>query len=350
MTTFCNTAPRARIAWVDYAKGVCIILVVLMHSVLGVEKYTGQVSALHGFIDWARPFRMPDFFMISGLFLASRINRPLRSFTDTKVLHFTYFYLLWMTIQFIVKTAGSWGTWGPAGTVQNYAMGLIEPAGTLWFIYVLAMLFIAVRALRSVPVLVVLAGGIALETARVHTGWLAIDEFAARFVYFYAGYAFAPAILSFADRLSQFRLPVLLSGLVVWAAWNDVAVIGGTAALPVFSLVAGFAGACAVIGFGVVLWRLGGASFVRYCGANSIVIYLSFFLFMAATRTLLLKAGLIDSPALIGLVVTAAGVAGPLLMYHLVRRSSLRFLFERPSALHLSERPQARPGHMAAAE
>lgn len=27
-----------RVAWVDYAKGFCIIMVVMMHSTLGVEK------------------------------------------------------------------------------------------------------------------------------------------------------------------------------------------------------------------------------------------------------------------------------------------------------------------------
>ena len=28
---------RGRIDWVDYAKGICIVMVVMMHSVLGVE-------------------------------------------------------------------------------------------------------------------------------------------------------------------------------------------------------------------------------------------------------------------------------------------------------------------------
>jgi uncharacterized membrane protein YcfT len=27
----------ARVDWVDYAKGICIVMVVMMHSVLGVE-------------------------------------------------------------------------------------------------------------------------------------------------------------------------------------------------------------------------------------------------------------------------------------------------------------------------
>ena len=97
---------ESRIAWVDYAKGICIILVVMMHSTLGVEKATGTLTWLHPFIEWAKPFRMPDFFMISGLFLASRINRDWRNYLDSKVLHFAYFYILWVTIQTFIKDFG----------------------------------------------------------------------------------------------------------------------------------------------------------------------------------------------------------------------------------------------------
>ena len=99
-------ASHSRISWVDYAKGICIVLVVLMHSTLGVENAAGGVSWLHDFITWAKPFRMPDFFLISGLFLASRINRPWQEYLDSKVLHFAYFYILWMTIQFATKGYG----------------------------------------------------------------------------------------------------------------------------------------------------------------------------------------------------------------------------------------------------
>ena len=49
---------------------------------------------------------MPDFFLISGLFLASRIDRPWRQYLDTKLVHFAYFYILWMTIQFAMKSVG----------------------------------------------------------------------------------------------------------------------------------------------------------------------------------------------------------------------------------------------------
>jgi uncharacterized membrane protein YcfT len=64
-----------RVAWVDYAKGFCIIFVVMMHSTLGVENALGQQGWLHAAVEFARPFRMPNFFLISGLFLNRVIDR-----------------------------------------------------------------------------------------------------------------------------------------------------------------------------------------------------------------------------------------------------------------------------------
>src|SRR5262249_4665635 len=96
-------AGRGRRAWVHYCKGFCIVFVVMMHSTLGVEQAAGQDGWLHTVVAFAKPFRMPDFFMISGLFLAQVIDRDWRTYLDRKVAHFAYFYVLWMTIQFLVK-------------------------------------------------------------------------------------------------------------------------------------------------------------------------------------------------------------------------------------------------------
>src|ERR1700719_2824079 len=86
-------AAPARVDWVDYAKGYCIIFVVMMHSTLGVEQAAGHASWLGTVVAFAKPFRMPDFFLISGLFLAQVIDRDWRTFLDRKVVHFVYFYL-----------------------------------------------------------------------------------------------------------------------------------------------------------------------------------------------------------------------------------------------------------------
>lgn len=95
-----------RIDWVDYAKGICIVMVVMMHSTLGVEAAAGKQGFMHLFVEFAKPFRMPDFFLISGLFLARVIGRDWRTYLDRKVVHFAYFYVLWVTIQFGFKAPG----------------------------------------------------------------------------------------------------------------------------------------------------------------------------------------------------------------------------------------------------
>src|SRR5689334_5111900 len=95
---------RERVAFVDYAKGLCIIMVVMMHSTLGVEKAAGAEGWMHDLVAFALPFRMPDFFLISGLFLANVIDRDWRTYLDRKVLHFAYFYGLWAVIQWAMKS------------------------------------------------------------------------------------------------------------------------------------------------------------------------------------------------------------------------------------------------------
>ena len=52
-----------RVDWVDYAKGICIVMVVMMHSVLGVEAAAQQTGFMHWLVMFAKPFRMPDFFL-----------------------------------------------------------------------------------------------------------------------------------------------------------------------------------------------------------------------------------------------------------------------------------------------
>ena len=58
---------------------------------------------------------------------------------------------------------------------------------------------------------------------------------------------------------------------------------------------------------------------LRYCGRNSIVIYLAFFLPMAATRQLLAKTGWIADIGSRSALVTVAGVVGSLLLFWAVR-------------------------------
>ena len=255
-----NTSQTSRIDWVDYAKGFCIIMVVMMHSTLGVEQAAGQGGWMHVAVAFARPFRMPDFFLISGLFLARVVDRDWREYLDKKVIHFAYFYVLWVTIQFAFKAPMFAAGIGWRGAGLAYLEAFIEPFGTLWF-FALA--------------------------ARVQ------------------------------------RLPKeALIGLSVWVVVNGALVLSGYADRPFVSLPLGFVGAGAVVVVAALMARSDVFQPLRYCGQKSIVVYLAFFLPMAATRIALLKTGIIADLGTISLLVTAAGVAGALAWYRAVRRST----------------------------
>jgi uncharacterized membrane protein YcfT len=336
-----------RIDWVDYAKGICIVMVVMMHSVLGVELAAGQTGFMHPLVAFAKPFRMPDFFLISGLFLSVVIDRDWRTFLDRKVLHFAYFYVLWVTIQFGFKAPSFAAETGWAHAGFLYLEAFIEPFGTLWFIYLLPVFFVVTKLTHRVPPLAILGVAAALEMAHIVTGWTVIDEFCARFVYFYCGYWFAAPVFALSDR-ARARPAWALAGLALWALVNGGLVISGFSEWPLISLALGLAGAGAIVIVGTLLARAHWLTFLRFCGEHSIVIYLAFFLPMAATRTLLLRTALILDIGTISLMVTIAGVLGALAMWRVALKVGANFLFERPAAFWIA--PKKAPATLQAAE
>jgi uncharacterized membrane protein YcfT len=357
--------PSGRIDWVDYAKGFCIIFVVMLHSVIGVEKVAGSEGWMHAVVQFAKPFRMPDFFIISGLFLGLVIDRPWIRYLDRKVVHFLYFYVLWFAIQFAFKAPGWLAEGTPALALPFvFLIGFIEPFGTLWFIYILPLFFVVTRLLKPVPWPIVLAVAALLEILPIHTGWTMIDETASRFVYFYAGYIFASRIFALADSVID-KPAIALLFLAAWFGVNLFATFTPAPAqlaawagpighppfmsdLPVASLVLGAAGAVAVICATALVSRFPAAAFLRYLGRHSIVVYLAFFLPMAISRTLLLNYASFLGVGLISLLVTIAAVAGPILIHYLTVRTGYgRFLFERPVWAHV-DRPARQRGELSA--
>jgi uncharacterized membrane protein YcfT len=222
-----------------------------------------------------------------------------------------------------------------------YLESFIEPFGTLWFIYLLPIFFVATKATRKMPPLLIWGVAALLEAAHVATGWTVIDEFCARFVYFYSGYLFAANVFALSDR-ARGRPGLALAGLAAWSLINGGLVASGFSEWPLISLLLGLAGACAIVTLGTLLARAHWLTFLRYCGEHSIVIYLAFFLPMAATRTLLLRSGLIPDIGMISLIVTVVGVAGALAIWRIARKAGANFLFERPAAFWIAPKKQSR--------
>ncbi len=344
----------ARLAWVDVAKGLCIVLVVMMHSTLGTGLAMEGEGFLHTLVAFAKPFRIPDFFLLSGLFLGRVIDRDWRLFADRRVVHFAYFYGLWVLIQSAFKAGQIVDGAGPTAFLSHLAWALVEPYSTLWFIYLLAVFSVTTKLLRRVPTPLLLAGAALLEILPVHTASGLVDEFCDRYVWFLFGYVFAERIFGFADAVRR-HPRAALAGLGLWAVLEGVMVFTPTglpamptpAQVPVLGFLLSGAGALAVVAMGALLCRAGGpvTAALRACGRRSIVIYLGFFLPMALTRTLLVRTGAVDDVGVVSLAVTVVAILVPLGVERLVRHTRLAFLFVRPSAFHIvPERPvPARP-------
>ncbi|MGV8854010.1 MAG: acyltransferase family protein [Devosia sp.] len=339
-------ADHKRLDWVDMAKGISIFLVVMMYAASSVGEDTGGVGAFHWAIAFATPFRMPEFFLISGLFLSQVIDRPWRAFADRRVVHYLYFYALWALIHIIFKVGLL--TADPVGAVQQLALAVVEPYGVLWFIYLLAVVGAVTKLLHALraPVLGVFAIAAVLQMAAIHTDSYAVDQFAAYFVFFYAGYILAPQLFSLAAWASD-HIGLALLGLVVWAAVQAALVFSpgfrmdpihpvmGLAGLPGVHLALALIGTAALCVIAALLTRLPAMNWLRWMGSKSLVIYVAFVLPMGIARTLLIKLGVLE-PTVLTLLIMAIAIAAPLVLYWLVQRSGFgAFLFERPQWAHL---------------
>jgi uncharacterized membrane protein YcfT len=97
-----------------------------------------------------------------------------------------------------------------------------------------------------------------------------------------------------------------------------------------------------------LLARANWLNFIRFCGEHSIVIYLAFFLPMAATRTLLLHTGIISDIGSMSLVVTLVALFGALAIWRMALKAGADFLFERPDAFWIA--PKKASAALQAAE
>ncbi|BBF99984.1 MULTISPECIES: acyltransferase family protein [Pseudonocardia] len=185
-----SAAPAGRLDWVDVAKGLSIILVVLHHAVMFLEPHglvPGPVAALNLALT---SLRMPLFLLASGLFLAPVLERGWRTLLHRRVALFLWLYLLWTVVQFAVITPL------PTGTAPDFAvldaadlpLVLLYPDPSMWFLYALALYSVAARLLRRVPGSLLLVATGVLSTlvgaGILEFGWHAW-ELTARYAFFF---------------------------------------------------------------------------------------------------------------------------------------------------------------------
>jgi uncharacterized membrane protein YcfT len=323
---------KPRYDWVDYSKGICIIAVVCLYSTNLAHESSIDAGWMQYWTDFAQPFRMPDFFLLSGLFLHNVIERSWRGYFDKKVVHYVYFFCLWTCISFaILLTLGEQQGSLLEMTAKLWSMLSSWPYKMLWFIQMLPAYFVLTKLTLGIPKWLMLSIAIVLQSYPLfHFGRTMLDEFWVRYVYFYIGYAFAPLFFLLAKQVQVHLLPAVCA-VIVWIIVNSVFVFNGWSEIPIISLILGVAGASAIIAISALLSRLNAGQWLRYLGKHSIVIYLAFYWPMHYCWWLLVPYINSNNAGISIASVTMVGILGALIFYWLVKKMGfLLWLFERP--------------------
>ncbi len=316
-------APTTRDLSLDVAKGVGIILVVIGHAWRGVNT-AGMVEnpTLFQTIDkLIYNFHMPLFFILSGMtFQAWVLRRPAGMAAISRVTRLIWPLILWTYIFTAARIfAGDSANTQLSGW-QDLAFWPLPPRDHFWFLWALFLLHIAGIGLirmvgRPLPPTVWLGLALALILSTTFAPVLlnaftfgALTNAGA----FLIGLWLGPHALRFGKagvalaatgfivlQLAKFQLPASLLLDQVFG------ILLALAALAMIRAAASGTG--------------GASTFLAYLGITSMGIYLSHTIFSAATRAAL--APFTTDLSIQMLAGTLAGIAGPLLIYAVIRRA-----------------------------
>lgn len=328
-----------RFGWVDIAKGICIIAVVGLYVRNEIAGLGGNPGWLDPWSAFARPFRMPDFFLLSGLFLSAVLDRPWKRYLDTKVAHYVYFLVIWTLILLLWDVyfleSKSAGTGGPVGLLKLYIFTLIYPDHMLWFIQSLPVFFVVTRLLRRVPPWLLWLLAASAMASHFKTGRSPIDNFLGFYVFFLTGHFGAKWIFALADHAAD-HIKSTLALFVVWCFVNQWAVVNGFTTIPGLDLAFGLLGVAAIVSLSSLLAPIRAFTWLRVAGNNSINIYLGFFIPVTLFIHLLSVNRVAIDPHVLATLAVALGALVPLLLARLIDGSFAGFLFRRPRWAHIA--------------
>ena len=131
---------KDRLEWVDYLRGIAIILVVYRHALIGIQRSSIEAPAIltnANMIFYS--FRMPLFFLLSGIFISGSIaKKSLNKLIEIKFENLFYPYLIWTVIQITLQIIFGQYTNSSRGFV-DYTYILYHPRNLDQFWYLPAL-------------------------------------------------------------------------------------------------------------------------------------------------------------------------------------------------------------------
>lgn len=329
-----------RMLWVDYARGIAILLVVYRHALVGL-KMSGQdvPTFMYNIQEYALNFRMPVFFMLSGFFMARSIEKyTQRVLLRQKVSTLLYPYLLWTVILITVQIFFSKYTNG-ARTVSDYKYIITQPRELehLWYLLALfntSALFIAGwNWLKDKPVL---HFGIAVI---LHFCSFLLKDYSLfsdpfyHYVFLLIGVYMANYIRTIDTdgngplfRGLLLLLPFFLAGQWFWFNYRPETTILVIPFLIVILI------ACAFFYcFCRLLYNYGFIPGLRFIGKNSLYIYVLHIFFISSFRVFSLRVLGIDNIYFLISGCMILGISIPILIQSVFKKMGMWYMFRMDS-------------------
>jgi fucose 4-O-acetylase-like acetyltransferase len=333
-----------RYAFIDVARGLAIVCVVVGHLSTRMDPayYQAHLAIVNSL---AFSFAMPFFFMVSAVFNRKRVENPalsggafVRSISSSLLKPFYTLSLLFMLVNLAApKSLGLPGVGEMARALLIEQSSENLPSGVLWFLFVLFVFslgtFVLVRLLK-VNAYYVLAGAILLKvfaSALRDTHILAVDKIAYFYVHYMAGYMLAGFILGARALRSWATIAASFAYWLFTAGRRDLFHLPYSRVydwITVSHALIGVSGSLCLLG---VSSRIDGrfpsgavTDFIRYCGRNSILIYVFHTPTSLAVERFNAHFGLGSNPAGYA-ILCVTGIALPLLYGKILSRSATAY-------------------------
>jgi uncharacterized membrane protein YcfT len=274
-----GTTAAARDHWIDAARGISVLLVVLNHSVGWAQDALGMDTdfAARDFTVMLKDLRLPLLFFVAGLFAAKWAHVTFRQMFAGKLAFLVWPYIVWSVIVTAYMLGASFVFAGVDESPRQIVIGLltvpVRPLHELWFLWVLVFCFILQRLLRRLPTAASIPLGLVCSVAATwlnDTGRIGIVPEPVKFVLIYGPFFLIAARLGKPIRsLMRIRTAqmVTLGYAVVWSTASFLHLVPSeTTFSPIGQIVAIPAG----IGLAVALQYI---VQLRTVGADTLPVY-----------------------------------------------------------------------------
>ena len=329
-----------RIDWVDYAKGIGIILVVYGH-LLSSGFHAGLAIPEHFFRlsdSLVYSFHMPLFFFLAGLFAGqSYSKRGLKKFLVNKLEIIAYPYLIWSFLQALVELAFSSQSF--RGTTYGQLLAIpYLPWAQFWFLYALLAMYV-VFAMFSL--LGKYFHALLFATAAILFIWpinsevMAMHGFSTGFLFFVIG-VLAEEFSGDSSTFIQKNIPPFITLVLLFLFAGSGWYIFERVIVPtrltdgshpfIFLYLAGL-GISMCIGLAQYLATKKRHRWLRIIGRYSLQIYLVHMLAGVGARVILLNILKVSNPFIHVIVGVGAGLTVPILLYQITLKMNFPYLF-----------------------